>query len=73
MPSLPCYMRVIWTKTNAPLAFRAVSVGKFYVKQVGPGRGERGGRNTHKNEAGYTNLSCNLLVSVMSERQMRDL
>lgn len=49
MPSLPCYMRVIWTKTNAPLAFRAVSVGKFYVKQVGPGRGERGGeKHTQK-------------------------
>jgi len=32
-----------------------------------------GGRNTHKNEAVYTNLSCNLAFSVMSERQTRDL
>jgi len=39
MPLLPCYIRVIWTKTKAPLAFRAVIVGKFVVKQYG--RGEK--------------------------------
>jgi hypothetical protein len=37
MPSLPCYIRVIWTKTKTPLAFRAVSVEKFDVKQNGMG------------------------------------